>query len=359
MPKRITRALLLLIILLLLTSCGVPAAVDPIVPEDTTAPIEITVPVATVPDLPPDSSAPVSELRNPFTNQPIETMPNRPVVVTIGNNGGARPQSGLEAADLLYEIPAEGGVSRYLAVYFTAMPEKIGPVRSARPYLLDIAKEWNGVYVHVGGSPDALSILEKGNWSYINEFGYGSYFWRDKDRSAPNNLYTSMENLLTVLDKKGWNVEKEVHGFCFFEEGASFDGESADSIKITYPPSANNSYKYNQLTGLYMRYIDNKEQLEKESGQQLAVSNVLVQYVTSKRLDDEGRLEINLLAGGQAMLFSGGKVVLGTWERANILSPTVFKTTAGEEMKLAAGKTWIQVVDQTCKVSYEDSQKKN
>ena len=241
-------------------------------------------------------------------------------------------------------------------VFYGTAAEKIGPVRSARPYLLDIAKEWNGVYVHVGGSPDALSILEKGSWPYINEFAYGSYFWRDKSRSAPNNLYTSTELLMQVLDKKGWDVQKTVRAFSFLAEGESQRGEPANSIKINYADSSTkNSYIYDSETGLYNRYLGGKEQLDGETGVQLTVSNVLVQYVRSKVLDSELRLEIDMFAGGKALLFSQGKVLTGTWERKDASSPTVFKDENGNEWKLASGRTWIQVIDQQCTISYENN----
>ena len=344
---------------------------DPTIPNPMTAPLTESVANTTVPPVttaPDTATVPVTELvtipaadavRNPFTNAIIDEetlakMPKRPILVTIGNNPAARPQSSLDFADLVYEIPAESGISRYLAVFYATPADKIGPVRSARPYLLDIAKEWNAVYVHVGGSPDALSILEKGSWPYVNEFAYGSYFWRDNTRVAPNNLYTSTENLIKILNNKKWNTEQEVRGFKFLPDGEKQQGDKALSISVNYA-SAKNTYAYDEKTGLYNRFISSEAQLDGTSKTPIQVANIIVQHVKSKRLDDEGRLEINMYAGGKAVLFSQGVVKNGTWSRKDSSSPTVFVGEDGVEWELASGKTWIQVVDQDCSVTYKDS----
>ena len=340
---------------------------EPTISDSSTEPVAnttvsslLTAPdTATIPITQPVTVPSADSVRNPFTNAVIDEetlakMPKRPILVTIGNNEAARPQSSLDLADLVYEIPAESGISRYLAVFYAAESDKIGPVRSARPYLLDVAKEWNAVYVHVGGSPDALSILEKGSWPYVNEFAYGSYFWRDNARSAPNNLYTSTENLIKILNNKKWNVEKEVRGFKFLSDGEKQQGDKALSISVNYY-SAKNTYSYDEKTGLYSRYISGAEQLDGTSKELIQVSNIIVQHVRSKRLDDEGRLEIDMYAGGKAALYSQGVVKNGTWSRKNSSSPTLFVGEDGVEWELVSGKTWIQVVDQNCSVTHKDS----
>ncbi len=308
-------------------------------------------------------------LHCPLDNAVIEEMPIRAVVVTIDNAPKARPQSGLMDADLLYELPAEGGISRYVAVFYHGSSDKIGPVRSARPYLVDIAKEWSAVYVHVGGSNDALSYLSTGSTPYINEFSFGSYFWRDNARKAPHNLYTSSEKLWQAIEKEGWAGREKITAWPFLADGdtqlavmqakADAEGNTAampltDAIKIDYA-AAKNTYRYDAATGLYLREIGGQPQLDAESGQQLAVANVLVQFVSSKFLDDAGRLSIDMVGEGEAWLFSGGAVQKGYWSRDSVNSRTVFYDDDGHEWKLASGKTWIQVVDQTVNISYTDS----
>lgn len=278
---------------------------------------------------------------------------DRPIVVTIDNLSKARPQSGLAMADLMYELPAEGGISRYLAVFYCSSPDIVGPVRSARPYLVDVAKGYGGVYVHAGGSMDALSYLQKGSWPYINEFAYGSSFWRDKSRKAPHNLYTSIENLMEIITKKGWNEKIQPEALLFLEEGETVEGERAELVKINYP-YARNLYTYDSQTGLYLRQVNESNHLDAVTEEQIYAANILVQKVKSKVLDSEGRLEINLVGEGEAILFSQGITRSGTWKRSSLNSRTVFTDAlSGQEWKLFPGQTWIQVTDGTVSISYE------
>ncbi len=282
-------------------------------------------------------------------------LPSRPLVVTIDNQAKARPQSGISQADIMYEIPAEGGISRFLAIFYHTAPEVIGPVRSARPYLVDIAKEWKGLYVHAGGSPDALDYLARGDWPYVNEFAYGKDFWRDKSRKAPHNLYTSSENLRRILADKGWDVPQQLPGFTFLTEDEVLAGEAADVIKIKYP-AARDTYTYDPVQKVYLREINEEPHVDAANQQQLAPANVLVQKVTSKVLDSEGRLAIDMVGQGEAMLFTQGQVFTGVWSRRSLDQATVFQDQAGGYWRLTPGQTWIQVIDQQVKISYENTQ---
>ncbi len=303
----------------------------------------------------------------------------RPIVVTIDNFAKARPQSGLNKADLIYELPAEGGISRFLAVFYCGSSDIIGPVRSARPYLVDVAKEYGGVYIHVGGSPDALNYLAKGGWPYINEFAFGKYFWRDKKRKAPHNLYTSIENLSEAIAAKGWDEIIIPEAFKFIEtpednpagpEGDNLEedkgednpvedniikdgGERAAIVRINYI-AARNTYTYDEEKNFYWRQINENPHVDAVTDEQLTAANIIVQMVDSKVLDKEGRLEINMIGRGEAMLFSRGQVKKGSWERASLGHRTVFKDESGREWELSPGQTWIQVADKTVKISYEE-----
>ncbi|MGI6361391.1 MAG: DUF3048 domain-containing protein [Bacillota bacterium] len=308
-------------------------------------------------------------LRCPFDNQEISQMPTHLMVVTIDNAPNARPQSGLSQADLLYELPAEGGVSRILAVFYHGQADVIGPIRSARPYLIDVAKGWQAVYVHVGGSNDALSYLSAGQLPYINEFSYGKYFWRDQSRRAPHNLYTSSENLQQILTEKGWEEQREITAWPFLAEGQTqlsvaqeaekaVDEKAADislpeatEFSINYI-SAKNKYQYDAESNKYLRFVGGEPYIDASTGEQIAVSNVLVQYVSSQVLDREGRLSIDMTGEGKALLFSEGVVLEGRWLCDDLESRTKFVDQEGQEWRMSSGKTWIQVVDQTVKVEY-------
>lgn len=294
-------------------------------------------------------------LHNPLTNEVIvsyDELPVRAFAVAIGNNLQARPQSGLSQADIIYEVPAEGGVSRYLAIFYGGYSEKIGPCRSARPYLVSLADQFSAGLAHVGGSNDALALLEKGKTPNLDEFANSASFWRSTDRKAPNNCYTSTENLLKWYDSHNYKEQYIPTGFKFMKSSEKMIGEPVSSIYVDYP-GAKNSYSYNEFNGLYYRSVSKAQQIDPEGDVDITCSNVIVQYITSKKLDKEGRLEIDLKKGGKAIFFINGQMLEGTWARAVEDKPTVYFDASGEEMKFATGKTWIQLVDQDCKVKYE------
>lgn len=285
----------------------------------------------------------------------LSSMPKRPIVVTIDNQGQARPQSGIGSADLVYEIPAEGGISRYLAVFYHGSSAKIGPVRSARPYLVDIAKEWDAVYIHCGGSQDALNYLARGDLPYANQFSNSKYFWRDKSRRAPHNLYTSSDELLQLLNDKGWNESVTIKAFNFLEEGQTIDSRTQVSeVEIKYP-AARDKYVYDSAQEGYLRYVNGDPFIDAETNAQILASNILVQEVRSTVLDSEGRLAIDMVGSGEALLFTQGLVKEGVWQRDSLSGRTVFKDAEGSQWLLSPGQTWIQVVDQNVKISYQET----
>jgi hypothetical protein len=131
-----------------------------------------------------------------------EVAEKRPLGVIIENHGDARPQSGLNNADLIYETVAEGGITRFLAIFHSTPASEIGPVRSARDYFAELANEWGVLFAHVGGSDEVLAQLAQKQYKNIdslNEFFFGKYFRRVKTRAAPHNTYTSHSELNQFL----------------------------------------------------------------------------------------------------------------------------------------------------------------
>lgn len=298
----------------------------------------------------PEIKAPAT---NPLTGEVAADLPSRPFILSTDNDSGlARPQSGISKADIVYEFPVEGGSSRLEPIYYSKVPDKIGPARSARPYFIDMAREYKAVFVHHGWSPQAKAYLESNVIPYISAFTYGSIFYRSTDRYAPHNSYTTGRDVWNLIREKGWDEEQEVRKFQFFGSGERQEGASATDVHIDYRINKNN-YRYNAKTGKYKKFVNGEAYTDKETGKQITARNILVQKVSSKVLDEKGRLEIDMLAGGEAMLFTNGTAVEGTWSRAGYELPTVFKDREGNELKLNVGNSWIQVVDDTVTVSYK------
>lgn len=299
---------------------------------------------------------------NPLTGLRADTLPNRVVQFSI-DNVESNPQSGLSKADIIYEVPAEGGLTRIQALFYAETPDVVGPIRSARPYFIDIAREYNAVFVHHGGSPAAFDYLDTDVVDNISPRTNDSIFWRSDSRNAPHDSMLNYEDVWDVIRDRSIDALKEMRTFTFAPEVA--DGGSKDSADDEEPivptvtaitvdnPYTLVEYKYIQETNLYEHYVDGELYIDAENDQAITESNILIQYVSSTVLDKYKRLEIDMTAGGNAMLFTGGNVVEGTWSRANLDSPTVFKDAEGNEFVLTRGKTWVHVVNQNTDVTYK------
>ncbi len=262
------------------------------------------------------------------------------VGVMIDNYPDARPQSGLLAAKIVYEAPAEGGLARYFAIFDSEQNvEKVGPVRSARPYFIDWLKEYSGLYMHCGGSPEALDILKNGTVFDLNEMTNGQYFWRDSRRTAPHNLYTSSEKWNKALaarpeDKKIFN------NAWLFGEMSSSSSELVKDIAIEYTPDYVVGWRYDESQKNYIRYINDSASLE--DGNNLLADTVVVQYVKTRVVDDYGRKEITTEGQGDMRLLRDGKMVRGIWKYEN--GRTRFYDLVDQQLNLKPGKIWIQIV---------------
>ena len=308
------------------------------------------------------------------TEEPVETP--RPLQVSIDNVGDAIPQSWLSKADIIYEVPVEGSQTRLQAIFYTQFPETFGPIRSTRPYFVDIAREYKAVFLAHGWSPEAKSYLLSNVIPYINAMNSGLPFYRVSDKTAPHNSYIKWEDVKGEIESRGWWDEKlEIKPFQFREakvddededskakdskdkdakdeEGQDENVVKASSITIRYGNSGC-EYTYDEETNLYTRTRYGNKYIDKETGESITTSNILIQRVTSKVTDAKGRLQINMCSGGNATLYTAGEVIEGTWSRADLDSRTIFVDKDGNEFQLTPGTTWIQLCDQGCKVTAE------
>ncbi len=262
------------------------------------------------------------------------------VGIMIDNYPDARPQSGLLMAKIVYEAPAEGGITRYFAIFDSEQNiEKVGPVRSARPYFIDWLKEYGGLYMHCGGSPEALIILKKGTVFDLNEMTNGIYFWRDSSRVAPHNLYTNSEKWNKALmarpgDKKTFNNAWQ------FGEISSSSLELVKSISIEYASDYIVGWRYDENQKNYIRYINGI--ILSEDKNNLVADSIVIQYVKSQVVDDYGRKEITTDGQGDLRFLRDGTMVRGIWKKEN--ERTRFYNVTGQELNLKPGKIWIQIV---------------
>lgn len=269
------------------------------------------------------------------------------VAVMIENNLEAWPLSGLAEASIVYEAPVEGNIPRFMAIYtLDEKVDQVGPVRSARPYYLDWVSEYgNTMYVHVGGSPDALDLIDQYNLFGLNEFYRGWYFWRSSSRSAPHNTYTSADLWTKAYEKYFEYYDEEDYDGWVFDKIEKCTEDCISEIDIPIAPF--NSYhavwQFNTSTQKYIRYQGNKQMFEMD-GKEIMADTVVVQIVKAKVIDEIGRKEIETIGSGQVVVFRNGKVFEGTWEKASRKDRTRFYDDAGEIITLEAGKIWVEVL---------------
>lgn len=338
--KHISAAALLMLLILLITACsggnkGIEAS------EETVGSIEPSSKAeATVEPTPLPYEAPLTGLKRE------EAASARPIVIMINNFAAARPQSGLTNADVIWEVLAEGGITRLIAVFQStdALADSIGPIRSIRPYLIDIADSYGAVMAHAGASNDGYDILQHQGKPYLDEISNaGSYFWRSKERKAPHNLYSSLEKLRTGAGQKKYSMEKQVPPYIFAEAGSTETGVPAAGITISFLlKNYNVGYIYDSAAGLYKRSIGDKPHIDLNNNEQLSGTNLVVLGADHTTMDNEGRLAVDLTEGGSAILFQKGIAIDAEWVRAPDGMIRIVKD--GAELPFVPGKTFFHIV---------------
>ncbi|MNW49879.1 putative lipoprotein YerB precursor [compost metagenome] len=332
--------LMLAACLTLLSACGGNKSTLPeanptenvIVENETTEPIDEPAPPA---------------YTSPLSGKPLdEPITKRPLAVMINNAPAARPQSGLNGADIVYEVLAEGGITRFIAIFHSGEEgAKIGPVRSIRPYMIDIGESYHGVLVHAGASNDAFAIIQRQHKEDLDEItNAGAYFWRDKSRKAPHNLYSNVEKLTEGALKRNYDMEDtNVPAYTFRSEDDSVEGAAANSVEVKFQLSNYLvTYEYDAETKLYKRFINGKPHNDLDTGEPITATNVVILGADHKVLDDVGRIEVNLEIGGKAVLLQRGKMIEGQWVRKS--NDVIRFVKDNEEIPFYPGTTYFNIV---------------
>lgn len=275
-----------------------------------------------------------------------------PFMIMIENSSASRPQSGLSQADIIYETSAEGGIPRFIALFQKNSPNTIGPVRSVRPYYLNIAKEYDLPVAHCGGSEDALNEISSNNkLKSINEIPNGTYFWRDSSKSAPHNLYTSSQNIRNYITDKSITA-KSTPLFSFDANYFNKDNLTpCVSVKITINKSYNTSYSYED--GLYAKSMDGTKSIDSLNNSPLTFSNVIIQKTDITINPDNVHLDIKQVGKGDGYLFSKGKIIDILWEKPDENSKTKLTDKKGNEISLSPGKTIYHIIDKKTDVEFK------
>jgi len=278
----------------------------------------------------------------------------RVVSVKIENSPAARPQTGLDKADVVYEVIAEGGITRFHALFQSQTPKVAGPVRSCRPPDLFVIQQYRSLLAHVGGPPLIRRILasDKTKYNDMDQFFNPASYYRVSTRAAPHNMYMDIAKLRGfATSKRGYPATETITGFEFARASAV---ATPVVTQITCPvsPSNKSQWKYNKTTGLYARSINGVPHKDAVTGKQLTARNVVVMWAKISPYPGihKNVVQIGLTGSGRVSVFIGGQRIDGTWEAGTDAAPT-FKAADGKPIKLAPGNTWIQVMGTTQSIS--------
>lgn len=291
-----------------------------------------------------------------LTGEPTTEEANklRPITCMIENTTMALPQYGLNLAGVLYECPVEGGITRMMGVFEQDAikdQEKIGNVRSCRPYYVFISLEYDAIYVHFGQSIQGETLLNTGIIDDLNGLtDDGTVFYRSSDRSAPHNAYVSGSGIMAGIDKKGYtlNYRDDYNGYYIFNhtpEGNKL--ENGKDCEVVCPYFYNNKpyFIYNKETGLYERYEFGKPQVDAIDGEQVAVKNIIFKNVPSSIYTGTPYLDIPVNGSGEGKFFTNGKMIDVTWVKETDTSVTHYYDDDANEIELNPGQTWVCLIE--------------
>lgn len=279
----------------------------------------------------------------------------RPYAVMIDNQGSrVLPQGGLHKAQIIYEILAEGGETRYMAVFWGKGSPMIGPVRSARHYFLDYAMENDAIYVHFGWSPFARTDISKLGINNINGIFAAGTFWDiTNERGNWQDSYTSTAKIKDYVKEHKYR-QKTDKGLLFtynIEDVVPAGGSKALNVQIAYNLGHYSSYKYNSKTRLYKRYRYGVPQMERVSKKQLTAKNIIIEKVGISNIsnDAKGRQTLSDIGSGTGWYISCGKSVKIKWSKASRSAQTKYTLANGDPLVINPGQTWVQIIPLTSK----------
>ena len=331
----------------------------------------------------------------------------RPLMVMIENHSDSRPQSGLNNADIVYEANSEGGITRFMGVFYCNAVKgatnkyDIGPVRSARTYFLDLSSEYSDypLYAHVGGSncsapkdpvtgrqsgpcttnkrAQALEQIadygwnNKGTWGDLSQFSL-SYkaCRREEDRTGEvkateHTMYCSSTELWnvaasrgltneTIINKVLWNKNFRSWSFKVTDQPATTVDAKTISFDWWGDKAYGVSWNYDVASKLYLRKNGGVNAIDFNTNEQLNAKNIIIQWAKETRSIDEHVHNLYAVVGtGDAVLLQNGTKTDITWSKPNRTARTIFKDKSGKEINLVPGRTWVEILPLGNKVSYE------
>lgn len=326
----------------------------------------------------------------------------RPLMVMIENHSDSRPQSGLQTADIVYEAVAEGGITRFMGVFYCGQVAgsesskyDVGPVRSARTYFLDLASEYSDypLYNHVGGAncsaatdggpcttaKKAQAIEQiasygwntKGTWSDLSQFSLSYKACRREpdrtgdERATEHTMYCSTKELWDVAASRGLtntteakktSWDKSYRPWLFKQADEASSSPTASNITFAFWSGYQDysvNWQYNSADNHYQRFNGGVTHIDFNTGKTITAKNIIVQFVKESRSIDEHLHNLyDVIGNGTGILLQNGEKTEITWSKANRLSRTIFKDKSGKEIDFVAGNIWVELLPTGTEISY-------
>ena len=282
----------------------------------------------------------------------------RPVAVMLNDLKAAQPQLGVSRADIIYEMPAEGGITRMVALFQSLDGVgNLGSIRSTRAYYLELALGHDALLVHAGGSPEAYQDIPAwgvDNMDGVNGGSDAEIFWRDAERRKTkgyeHSLLTSGENIRNYLDQGRFRTEHKegyTESFRFTDNGTPQGGAAASHVSLRFSRYKTAVFDYDAAAGKYMVSQFGEAYIDGNTGEQIGVTNVLALKTRIRLIsgDTAGRMTADLTSGGEGMFFCGGQGIPIRWEKSSRNDPFVYRTEDGQPLELGRGVSYICIYD--------------
>ncbi len=294
--------------------------------------------------------------RNPLTGEAgynEELLGNRPVMVVVENHPQARPQWGLTSSDIVFEMVAEGGITRMILMFADAslLPDKIGPVRSARHYFLDLAEGYDAIFTHFGQSTYAKEQLASHDIDNVNGYVDGSYFSRDKSRNvdSEHTAYTTKDNVIKAIQNKEYRTTLKdgyTDAFQFNIDGNEIlaDGSCVKAV-VSFSDSYTYTLDYDRQENIYYSSLNGNPFMSSDGVQQ-NFQNIVILYTNISAIagDSKNRVDFDL-SEGKGTYISNGSYCEISWKKGDSTDMLKLYDAEGEELKLNMGRTYIAICD--------------